>query len=156
MSFAQAFIAQKGDPIEVDGRRLYWTYWLPVRAGDAIHVGFEHFIGHPVQGIGLFTEKAELELEGLTGKKFALWTDTAPKRVALRVVKASKGARVGVYNRWRFGENGLTQYRENDAAIDVVPQDDGSVILRCSDGVGPADFNDLTVRVQLIKDGTGS
>lgn len=65
----------------------------------------------------------------------------------LRRDQCEGGARVVITNQWRDEKYGSTMYKLNNAAMEVLDQTDGSLLLRCSDGWGDADFNDLVVQV---------
>jgi hypothetical protein len=144
-TFAEQFAATKGGPIHYDRRELHWTYWLAVNGGDEIALRFLRSADSPLQGIGIKAEKCHVQVANVTAKSLGLWTDTAPKDVLLRVVKAKRGARVGFFNQWRDEKYGSTMYHLNNAAMEIQPQPDGSALLRCSDGWGEPDFNDLVL-----------
>jgi hypothetical protein len=148
LTFTQRFDAANGGPIEYEGRQLHAAHTLSVAEGDRIALQFLHSIDRPVQGLGVKCEKCEIAVAQAVAKSLALWTDTAPPDVELQIVKAGKGARVTFFNQWRDEKYGTTMYRLNNAAMDIVPQDDGSDVLRCSDGWGEqVDFNDLVVKL---------
>jgi hypothetical protein len=51
-------------------------------------------------------------------------------------------------NQWRDEKFGSTMYRLNNAAMEILPQEDGvSVVMRCSDGWGEPDFDDLVIQL---------
>lgn len=151
----EEFLQNRGEPIQFNGQHLFWTYWLPVAHGDTIEVSFVRFTPRPVQGIGLEAEKCKLRIGGSTSKKFGIWTDTAPRSFEIAISQAKPGARIGIFNQWRDEVHGTTMYRLNNAAIDVRPQADGSVLLMCSDGRGEPEFNDLVVRIRHQTDQAG-
>lgn len=151
MTLQQTFIASKGEPIQYEGRTLYWTYWLPVMPGDLIAIRFVAATKRPVQGIGIVGVDCLLQVVGSRGKHFALWTDSAPSDVNIHTVKAKQGARLGIFNQWRDTKYGTTLYRLNDAAIELEELESGAVVLHCSDGVGEFNRSDLVVEVSLRK-----
>ena len=146
-TFFEAFVQSKGQPIEYEGRRVQLSYWFPVSAGDRVLIKFLRSVPTPVQGLGVTGERCQLRVESTTSKNLVLWTDTAPREVEMSVVKAKRGARLGVMNQWRDTKYGTSLMGLNNAAMEVQPQPDGSVLLRCSDGSGEADFNDLVVEL---------
>jgi hypothetical protein len=154
MTFSEAFIANKGAPIPYGSSVLHWTYWIAIHADDNIEIIFERFKELPVQGICIAAENATLNIVGSPSPKFVLWTDTAPRHVTVRVVHAGADARVSIFNVWRDEQHGSMMYRVNNAAMQIQPQDDGSVVLRCSDGYGVehVDFDDLVIRLQQLRD----
>jgi hypothetical protein len=149
-TLADLFDSANGRPICWHGRTLIPKYSVPVDSGDAFRMRFLGSVPSPVQGMGLHAENCSIRVASVVAKDIALWRDTAPDVVEFSIVRVKKGARVILTNQWRDEKYGSTMYRLNNAAIEVVPQDDGSVILRCSDGWGEPDFESLVV--QLWKD----
>lgn len=148
-TFADAFERAKGQPIDYEGRKVQLSYWLPVSDGDHVGIKFLRYASTPVQGLGLTAERCQLRVVSITSSNVVLWTDTAPRDVEIRVVKAKPGARLGLMNQWRDAKYGTTLMGINNAAMEFQPQSDGSVVLRCSDGWGEPDFNDLVVRLRV-------
>ena len=148
-TFADQFAARDGQPIRHEGRELHAVYWLPVKKGDSVSLRFIRYVDRPIQGLGIRTEKCDVRVGDVVGKHIGLWTDTAPREVLLDVVKARDGARVGVFNQWRDAKYGTTMYSLNNAAMEVLEQQDGSLLLRCSHGCGDVDFSDLVVDLRL-------
>lgn len=147
-TFAERFGAAKDAPIHYNGRDLHRQFVLPVKKGDSIGLRFLRATDRPVQGVGVKCEKCEISIADTRARSFGLWTDTAPSEVILNVVKAQADARVVFFNQWRDEKYGSTMYHLNNAAMEIVPQPDGSVLLRCSDGWGEPDFNDLVLQVK--------
>ena len=148
-TFAERFERNKGAPIQYQGHELFTSYVLTVRSGDCISVRVLRAIDRPIQGIGIKCDKCEIRVSDTVGKSIALWTDTAPRDVLLHVGKAKAGAKVTFFNQWRDEKYGSTMYHLNNAAIQPEPQPDGSVLLRCSDGWGDPDLDDLVVQITL-------
>ena len=141
--------ANSGQPIEYEGRRLHWTYTIAVTKEAMLTLLFLRAAERPVQGIGIKAEKCRLEIAGTRGTDIALWADTAPRRVPMRVSNPRNGALLRFWNQWRDEKHGTTMYRLNNAAMEVLPQPDGSVLFRCSDGwLGP-DFDDLVFQTEM-------
>ena len=146
-TFTDQFESTNGAPIQYDGRELHAKLVLAAANGDTIALRFLRSADRPVQGIGITCEHCEIRVAGTMAKSIGLWTDTAPKAVTLEVVKAKTGARVIFFNQWRDEKDGSTMYRLNNAAMELVPQPDGSILARCSDGFGEPDFNDLVFQL---------
>lgn len=150
MTLAEKFAEAKGGPIVHEGQTLHWTYWLPVSKGQAIEVTFLSATSRPLQGVGVIIEGGELEVASIKSKQFALWSDTAPEHIMLRVARAKDSARVGFFNQWRDEVHGSTMYRINDAAIRVDHRPDGAAILHCSDGRGELNLTDMVVQLRVL------
>lgn len=147
MSLADRFTAAQGNPIEINGHQLHWTFHLPVSAGDAIELRFRDFVRQPVQGLVLDCSLCKGEIGGRKAQKFQLWTDTAPERVSVRILRAKAGARISMFNVWSDESHSPMLYRLNDAAMQVEGAFPTPVVLRCSDGYGPLDLSDLVVEI---------
>lgn len=60
----------------------------------------------------------------------------------------AKGVRsLRIWNAWR--DNDLTQAWLGNAGMRVIPGEGGSLTLRCSDGEGEPDFDDLVAEVRV-------
>lgn len=148
-TFTERFEAANGGPIQHEGRELQKSFSLPVKKGDSFELRFLRAAERPVQGLGLKCEGCKLMIADTVAASIALWTDTAPESVSIQVVKAKPGARVIIFNQWRDEKYGSTMYHLNNAAMEIVPQPDGWITLRCSDGWGDPDFNDLIAALRL-------
>ncbi|WP_337169514.1 hypothetical protein [Gemmatimonas aurantiaca] len=146
-TFADQFQSTNGAPIRYDGRELHAKLAFQVKNGDTIELRFLRSAERPVQGIGITCEKCEIRVASTTAKRIGLWADTAPRTVTLEVVKARTDAHVIFFNQWRDEKYGSTMYRVNNAAMELVPQPDASILVRCSDGWGEPDFNDLVFQI---------
>jgi len=146
-ALADLLSKSEGGTIEVDGRSLRATHSVTVSEGASLRLVFLRSASAPVQGLGLHGVNCSLKIGGVTNKDLALWCDTAPRNVTCDVVNVKAGARVEITNQWRDDKYGTTMYKLNNAAMEVLEQADNSLLLRCSDGWGDADFNDLVVQV---------
>jgi hypothetical protein len=142
-TFTEQFQDTKGKPIWYEGRELRPTYRRPVSKGDSFKVRFLHAVDRPLQGVGLKCNGCEVHVGDTVARNIALWTDTAPKEVVVDVIRAKPGAEVALFNQWRDEKYGATMYHLNNAAMEIVPRGDGPVIIRCSDGWGEPNFDDL-------------
>jgi hypothetical protein len=141
--FRDRFIESKGQPIEYDGREVHISVRIPVRNGDALTLAFLQATPKPVQGLRIIAKNCQLESLGKLGKQFVIWRDTAPDRSEYFIRKAKTGAEVVLMNVWRDEKYGSTMHGLNNAGMQRSLEADGSVVLRCSDGWGPPQFDDL-------------
>jgi hypothetical protein len=154
IDFAARFAEVNGSPIEFEGRTLYPYFSVSVTRGDRIEISFLRFAERPVQGLSLGSENRNLRLEcnGTSGRTFTLWTDTAPKHLAVEIIRPVRNPiRLEIRNIWRDEKYGATMYGLNAAAIQLEKQDNGDFLLRCSDGWGEPDFNDLVALVRHVR-----
>jgi hypothetical protein len=148
--FGPLWNSAPGGTIEYEGRRLQRSYQLLVAQGDRLHFLFEEFVQRPVQGLGIRLDdrRGALEVAGTQARDLVLWTDTAARHVECVVRKAKPGAHLRLMNQWRDEKYGTTMLGLNAAAMEVLPQSDGSIILACSDGWGTEpNFSDLVMRL---------
>jgi hypothetical protein len=146
-TLADRFDEAGGDAITFEGRELRRDFTLPVANQAALIIEFLKYTDHPIQGLGLKAERCSIAVAGTIAKNIGLWTDTAPRRVELRVQRAGKSAAIRFFNQWRDEKYGSTMYHLNNAAMEVEQQPDGSFLLKCSDGWSTPNFEDLVVRV---------
>ena len=152
MTFMEEFVASGGNPIRHDGRDLHWTFYLPVQAGNVVEIRFRDFKRVPVQGLAIDCDDCMVEVAGTRSRKFQLWTDSAPERVCLKVIRAKPMAKLALFNVWTDPDHSTMLYRLNNAAILPESGSDGWVTLNCSDGLGPPEFGDLVVDLKLTGD----
>lgn len=105
----------------------------------------------PVQGLRLKIRGGLLVVNDVTTDELLLWRDTAPERVIVKVERR-RGARLSlkVWNVWRGGLDTVQAWLGNAGMRVASSSDGGWIDLRCSDGIGPATFDDLEVRLILV------
>lgn len=91
-------------------------------------------------------KKGQLTVDGQTMNRLVLWTDTAPEVVQVVCRPPKAGAVLRAWNNW--DRNGTMMAWLGNAGMLVEDQND-CVVLRCSDGIGPPDFEDLVVELRL-------
>lgn len=145
--FRERFIESKGQPIEHEGREVHVSVRVSVHSGDSVSLTFKHATPTPLQGLRIIAKNCVLESLGEEGKQFVIWRDTAPDRSEYQIQKAKSGAEVVLMNVWRDEMYGSTMHGLNNAGIQRTLEADGSMVLKCSDGWGPPQFDDLVVLV---------
>jgi hypothetical protein len=148
-TFFDEFIRSQGKPIEHKGQTVHIAHKVSVAPGTVLRFNRLRAARSPVQGMRITAKGCELEVAGTKGKQFVLWADTAPVEVDVNIKSAKSGkSEVSCVNVWRDAKHGSTFQGMNYSGIMVEPQGN-SYTLRCSDGVGPADFSDLVVRITV-------
>lgn len=144
---SSTFAAQQSNVIEWNGMTLYGLYEFD-SVPEQVRLEFLGSKSQPVQGLQLRVRGGVLEIDGVEATDFVLWTDTAPQSVAVAVRPTGRGKpTLKLWNIWRGGL-GVTQAWLGNAAIQVEGSADPThVVLRCSDGEGEPDFDDLVVGV---------
>lgn len=92
--------------------------------------------------------KGRLFVNNQEAKHIILWVDTAPSDVEIVCKAPRTGAVIRIWNAWRDSA-GTTQAWLRNAGM-LVDATGAGVILRCSDGLGPPDFDDLIVKIQFV------
>lgn len=146
-TFADLFAEQQANELDWRGRRIHGLYELDV-IPEELSIEFLRAATTPVQGIQVSLPGGELEVAGGTAANVVLWRDTAPSVVHLKVRRPGRRRRLQIWNVWR-GPHDATMAWLGNSAIEVDVED-GSVVLRCSDGVGEPDFDDLHVRIRHV------
>ena len=146
-TLADRFDAAEGGVITFEGRELRRDLRMPVQSDTTFVVEFLKSTSRPVQGLGLKAKNCSLVVTGTKGRSIGLWTDTAPRRVEVRVENVRTDAVIRFFNQWRDEKYGSTMYHLNNAAMEIDQQPDGSFVLKCSDGWSSPNFEDLVVRI---------
>jgi hypothetical protein len=143
----ERFIAARGGPIRHADRELIWTYQLHVSTRDIVRVRFRDYVRDPVQGLAIDCADCEVRIAEQAGTKFQVWTDSAPESFAIHVWRAKPGAQLKFFNVWGDASHSPMMYRLNNAAILVESQGTAEAVLRCSDGMGELQLDDLVVEI---------
>jgi hypothetical protein len=146
---SERFIETDAKSIDVDGRTVVQMYEREVTDGTTVDVEFLRTAGDRVQGLNFSLTDGVLVVEGERIRDLVLYTDTAPRHVRLICLTGGPATLQG-WNSWR-AESG--EDRDDawigEAGIAVDDQGSDEVLLRCSDGIGPLDFDDLVVRLRF-------
>jgi hypothetical protein len=146
---SERFMDTDAKSIDVDGRAVVQMYEREVPDGTTVDVEFMRTAGDRVQGLNLSLTDGVLEVNQERIRDVVLYTDTAPRRVPL-ICRTGGPVTLQVWNSWR-AESG--EDRDDawigEAGIAVDDQGSEDVLLRCSDGIGPLDFDDLVVRLRF-------
>ena len=143
---ATIFAEQQTNKIDWGGP-LYSLYELPTGSGE-MTIRFVAFRACPPQGLRLKIRGGSLDIDGRTADEVVLWTDTAPTEVRVAINWKPHGARsLRIWNVWRMEE--VTQAWLGNAGMRVSTTDNGTLLLRCSDGEGEPDFEDLIANVAV-------
>jgi hypothetical protein len=144
---ATRFAESGSDVIEVDGQEVQPIVTLDVGPGDILEITRLTANRQRPQALRLAVKTGELIVSSTTASEVALWTTTAPRKARVRI-DASEPTSLDVWNAWRFG--GLEHAWIGNAGM-VIHSDRGRYTLQCSDGIGPVDFTDLVVTVQILR-----
>jgi hypothetical protein len=149
--FQDRFVANKGQPIDHEGQQINLSVRVPVEAGDELRIRLVQAVSNPIQGLKLRAENAEMTSVRDVGNLFVIWDDTAPAETVVRIQKAKAGASVILRNVWKDGAAGAMMQGLRFAGMIHEVDRTGALVLRCSDGRGEADFDDLIAVVTHVK-----
>lgn len=147
MDFTPLFEGSANGTITYQGLVLHRRFMLGVAEGDVISIRFVSFTADYIQGLRVSAQNCQVSVERFKGKELVLWTDTAPEQVRLTIVKAKSLAALTFINVWKDRQHKTMLYALTSSAINVDQSETGAVLLRCSDGSGQPNFEDLVVQV---------
>ncbi len=143
---ADLFAAARSPTIDWEGTPVH-AMWEIDPVPNQVVFEFRRGVATPVQGLAIKLEEGILCANNVEAKHLTLWQDTAPKEVCVLITKRKK-ARLMIWNIWRetIGGRDVTQAWLRNSGMRIEPSGDGNeTILRCSDGIGPVNFDDLIV-----------
>jgi hypothetical protein len=150
-ALADLFAAARSPTIEWDGATVH-AMWEVDPAPTELAIEFRGATALPVQGLAVKLEGGVLRANGVEAKHLTLWQDTAPPVVDVVVAKRGK-AKLRIWNIWRgaVGGHDVTQAWLGNSGMRIeASSEPNETILRCSDGVGSVNFDDLIVGVKAI------
>lgn len=142
---AELFQASGGKPLDWGGKSVHMMYELPqLGAGQELMIGFGQPSPARPQGLRVKVGGGLVELNGEQLSDVVLWSDTAPETVVLRLLpaKATASMTVRIWNAWRDTAGTMQAWIGNSGML-IEHQDDGTTVLRCSDGFDEPSFDDL-------------
>jgi hypothetical protein len=122
-------------------------YELSLNARSVLRVAFDEVTADLPQALHLKAEGGTLLTNGMSLKDAIFWTDSAPLQFDVSFTPSRPKAVIKIWNEWR-DENGVEQAWVGNAGI-VIARDDNELLFKCSDGVGPPNFDDFIVRIRI-------
>ena len=144
-SLAAAFRNGNGRKAKWKGQIIHSLLQISVKEGDTIEVARLGASPTRAQALKLAVDKGNLRANGVVIYPVAIWTHTSPEQVALHVV-GRKARSIDIWNSWSF--NGVDSSWLGNAGM-IVQSVDNVHTLRCSDGLGEPNFDDLIVSVTV-------
>ena len=120
---------------------------IHVGAGETLAITFKGQSGGWRQGIWLAVV-GQMQIAGVAGDQMTLWTDTAPSKVDVNVIRSEDGL-LRIYNIWDSAR-GLRQESQS-ATSGMLKQANGDVVTyRCNDiGFHPT-FEKLIFEIRRV------
>lgn len=147
MSLAQAFAKGNGRRTKWQGTAVNALIRLDVSTGDRIVVTRVRSSRVRAQALKVAVDRGDLRANGVAVPVVSIWSHTAPEQVELQVV-GRRAKSIDVWNAWSF--EGVDSAWIGNAGM-IVEQEGAARVLRCSDGLGEPTFEDLVVRIEVIR-----
>lgn len=144
-TLAELFEREGSDTVSHRGRIVKALVRIPVRDGDEVVVTRRQVTAARPQAIKLSVDQGVLDVNGHRAPVVALWSTTSPDEVVLWV-RGERAQTIEVWNAWSLG--GVDTAWIGNAGI-VTRVTASGTVLRCSDGVGQAEFTDLEVEIAI-------
>ncbi len=144
-TLGELFADQGTDTVSHQGRIVKALVRIPVKNGDTVVVTRQAVGSSRNQAVKLALAEGALHVGDHAAPAMALWSHTSPETVEL-TVDTSGATTLDVWNAWSMG--GVDSSWVGNAGITTRNTSNGTV-LRCSDGIGPADFGDLEVTIAV-------
>jgi hypothetical protein len=145
-TLGELFRRSRGAPIEFQGRTVHALFEHPLSGPEIGQVELRSNQPRP-EGVCVTIVKGSLLINGQQLPEAVLWADTAPACVTVVCQPKGASAVLRVWNTWK-DEQG-TQHAWIGNAGMLVEIAGECVILRCSDGMGDVDFDDLIVSIRF-------
>lgn len=146
--FEDKFLESKGKPIEYNGKVLQMMDVIKMTESEENHkVSFIQVNSEWKQGITLSTKGKFFINEKDFGSNIALWQDTAPKEIILKIQSTSK--QFDIKNIWDVGDGTMHSWHAG-AAMNIKSLNKGKKEYYCNDGHLDDNLNDLVFSLEKI------
>lgn len=141
-TLSAAFQQRQGGTLIVDDKAVHQIVKVGLAPGlHRMRAVRGNVASDPVQGLHIKVENGQLLINRQTAPEMVLWADSSPETVDLGIVAKSE-CMLKIWNVWKVG--GLAQAWVGNAGM-VVEVDGDAAVLRCSNGVGEVDLENLVV-----------
>jgi hypothetical protein len=137
----------KGQPIEYHGQLVYGVHRRRIGRRALIRLRFVATNEHVRQGLRLKVSAGHLFIYERKLKDLVVWSDTAPELTVVQCLVPARGSTLSLWNVWQDDSGTMQAWLRYSGML--VKETDASVELRCSDGLGDPDFDDLIVEVSF-------
>lgn len=143
-TLASKFMRRHQVRIDVGGRSIHSVCSFAVHHRALISVQRVSSSPQRAQALKLAADRGDLRVNGINANAIALWSHTSPALTAVEVLGHARS--IDVWNAWSF--EGVDSSWLGNAGMELATT--GAVhTLRCSDGVGPIDFDDLVIELTI-------
>jgi hypothetical protein len=145
-TLGERFRRSSSAQLEVNGRTVHALFERRLGGPEVVRLELRSSRPRP-EGVCLKIVGGNLLINEQRLREAVLWTETAPGCVRIVCQPKETGAVLKVWNTWK-DEQGTQHAWIGNAGMLAESTADG-VILRCSDGIGDVDFEDLIVSLQF-------
>ncbi len=145
-------MTSRGQPISFEGKIVHPIWRISLAPGEGVAIRFVAWTPDVPQGLrmSLDTATGRLVVAGEEIREVVLWRETAPPRPIVLMPKARRRPQVlAVWNVWRGGGPSSCDAWIGNCGM-IVEEAGATLSLRCSDGVGPPNFEDLVVEIERV------
>lgn len=137
----------KGDHRKVtwQSTTIYSYLRFSINHGDTLRLTRLKSSPGRAQALKLELDKGELRANGVLMETAAVWSHSSPSEVTLEVV-GKRARSIDIWNAWSLG--GVETSWIGNSAM-TVNSEGLTHVLGCSDGVGPVNFDDLVMQLDL-------
>jgi hypothetical protein len=150
-TFGELFMASRGKPIAYRDLTVHAAHELVLTSNAVLIVRFVRSNSGVRQALRLASKDVEMDFDGQLLKDAVLWTDTAPPAFRVGLAPKKQLGTVLAWNAWM--RDGCMDAWIGNGGMLIEKTADG-FRLRCSDGVGEPDFDDLVVDLAIRPSGT--
>lgn len=149
-TLSDLFVLSEGLPIDLGGVEARPLFESTVAQTDCWLVSLSSGRDDVDQGIMIRAVGGKIHVGGDDLVQPVLWVSTAPPLIDIGFVPQSRDSpmKVRVFNIWT-GHRGVTQRSLGNSGIVVSQSGDSDVVLNCSSGIGPVNFDDLIVTIEM-------
>ena len=149
-TLSDRFMEAESDTIRHHGRVVKALVRVPVTDGAVVTVTRRQVGSSRPQGLKLALNTGVLCTNDVEATSMVLWSTTSPDEVSL-TVRGQGATSLDVWNCWSMG--GVDTSWIGNAGI-VTRTTSSGLVLRCSDGIGAADFADLEAEISVERSPT--
>ena len=149
-TLSDRFMEAESDTFRHHGRVVKALVRVPVTDGAVVTVTRRQVGSSRPQGLKLALNTGVLCTNDVEATSMVLWSTTSPDEVSL-TVRGQGATSLDVWNCWSMG--GVDTSWIGNAGI-VTRTTSSGLVLRCSDGIGAADFADLEAEISVERSPT--
>ncbi len=147
-SLADRFRAARATRVDLDHQQVHSVYPIPMSGASALNVRRRQVSAARPQALRL-AAAADLVANGHRSRELVLRSSTLPSRADI-LVDAADATIVYVWNTWMVDQTEHAWLGNAGMLVDTDLTGPNPVVrLRCSDGVGPTDFSDLCIDIEI-------